>query len=569
MARFRSFAFSLFMALAALVIGTLGAPALLRREWALRVAKFWIDVCLWGLKVICGIDARVTGQENLDVRPALIAAKHQSMWETIFLARFLPSARFVLKKELRAVPIFGWWCHRLGFVFIDRKAGAKALRSMLTQAQEAFDQGASHLIIFPEGTRTAPYETVAYQSGVAALAKSLGVPTIPVSHNSGSFWRHHEKRMVPGTIDLVAFPPVSSEMPRPAFLKTLQNQIDVEATRLADLATGNEKRAKAIEDPMSDKPARAKKRYLFIPLALIAIVFVIYSVVWRIGAGVMEREIDAFIEEERAEGRVVTYQDRSIRGYPFTLRAQIKHFNWSEPGVWEWSGETLHIVTLPYDVSRLIFAPRDAQRVIYEGEPYDITPSDLRVGLREDQINVEGSDISATGQDRTVSLGNIKANFIANNEETWILGAALRGLRFVDQEERQLDSPYWNIAASGSSIPGTPVTIDATELALTTPEAISPTQLGLSGTIGLDANNRAEGEISLRLQNLDTVMLLLETYGTMGSTDLAQARETLRAMPASAAQELPLDIAFENGEAHLKTMFGSLVLGEAPCLASC
>ena len=107
-----------------------------------------------------------------------------------------------MKRELKPVPFFGWWCAASGFVFVDRAAGAKALKSMISDSKQALALGSSHIVIFPEGTRTRVGEAGDYQPGTAALAKALDVPIVPVAHNSGCFWRHHEGRMVPGTVTL-------------------------------------------------------------------------------------------------------------------------------------------------------------------------------------------------------------------------------------------------------------------------------------------------------------------------------------------------------------------------------
>lgn len=230
MYRFRSILFACFMATSALVIGFLCIPSLVRRRWALAVSKFWATTCLHGLNWICGIQSRVTGAERLPEGPALIAAKHQSMWETLYLTAALPAPCFVLKQELRGIPVFGWWCARSGFIFIDRLAGAQALRDMLEKSKAAIAGGASHIIIFPEGTRVAPGERGQYQPGVAALAKGLKLPTVPVAHNSGTYWRHHDGRKLPGIIDLTFFSPLPADTPRATLMQRLEEIIET-ATR--------------------------------------------------------------------------------------------------------------------------------------------------------------------------------------------------------------------------------------------------------------------------------------------------------------------------------------------------
>lgn len=242
----RSYIFTVYMYVTALIIASVCFPSLLKRDWAMKVSKAWASVALWGLRNICGIDRCIQGTEVIPDGPAIIAGKHQSMWETIFLAAALPHPSFVLKKELKRLPIFGWWCARSGFIFVDRKAGAKALRQMISDAQNALDQGSSHIIIFPEGTRTRVGERASYQPGVAALVKALQLPILPVAHNSGCYWRHYRGDKIPGTITLQFMEPISSSTPRTELMKRLEDVIEPATRALeskAERATASSPRA--------------------------------------------------------------------------------------------------------------------------------------------------------------------------------------------------------------------------------------------------------------------------------------------------------------------------------------
>ncbi|GGY45095.1 lysophospholipid acyltransferase family protein [Parvularcula lutaonensis] len=227
MTRLRSILFVLLMFLFAIVTGLVAWPALFKREWSLAVSKFWTRGTLWLLKVLCGIRDEVRGMEHLPTGPAIIAAKHQSMWETLKLTTILPRPCFVLKKELKGWPIFSWFAIANGFIFIDREAGAKSLRDMTNQAKERLAEGAQ-IVIFPEGTRSAPGERLPYQPGVAALAKALDVPTVPVSHNSGEYWLQPGPIKKPGTIIMTIHPPITDVSNRKQFLRAVEAAIEGE-----------------------------------------------------------------------------------------------------------------------------------------------------------------------------------------------------------------------------------------------------------------------------------------------------------------------------------------------------
>ncbi len=237
-----SLAFSVWMPLTAVVMTIFGFPLMATRSSALFFARNWGRVILFGLKVFCGLDYRVEGREYIPKGAALIAAKHQSTWETIGLLICLPNPIFILKKELLAVPIFGWWAARAGFIGIDRNDGARALKTMIQKARDVIAKD-QQLIIFPEGSRIALGEQAPYQPGVYALYRALDVPCVPVAHNAGLFWLRDSLQRKSGVITVKFLPPVEGKMTRQDFLGRLQGEINGTSERLAGVATGREKGA--------------------------------------------------------------------------------------------------------------------------------------------------------------------------------------------------------------------------------------------------------------------------------------------------------------------------------------
>ena len=88
------------------------------------------------------------------------------------------------------------------------------------------------VVIFPEGTRVAPGERAPYQPGVAALAKSLKLPVIPVAHNSGSYWLTPGPRKIPGTITLEYLPTLPAGLSRADLTEQLEGAIEGAMARL-------------------------------------------------------------------------------------------------------------------------------------------------------------------------------------------------------------------------------------------------------------------------------------------------------------------------------------------------
>ena len=229
----RSILFNVIYGLWTAAMHVICLPLLLGpRSWIYGAAGLWIDVTLWLLKHVVGLDYRVIGAENLPKGSAIYAAKHQSAWETLFLSRYLHYPAFVLKRELLAIPLFGWYLKKVGMIGIDRKAGASALRNMTRQSAEVFAQDRS-LLIFPEGTRVAPGQQKPYQPGIAGLYGQLKVPVVPIALNSGLFWGRKAFVKKPGTITVEILPPIQPGLDRKSLMRDLENRIETAANALA------------------------------------------------------------------------------------------------------------------------------------------------------------------------------------------------------------------------------------------------------------------------------------------------------------------------------------------------
>ena len=175
-----------------------------------------------------GIKVEIRGLQNRPQGGAIIASKHQSAWDTLIWHVILDDPAMVMKKELLSIPIYGWMCRKTRMIAVDRKAGAKALRVMLTDAKEAVELGRA-IVIFPQGTRTAPGVSTAdmpYQPGVSALYRGLDVPVVPVALNSGLFWPRRQLLRQSGTIVLEFLEPILPGLPRKEFDDLLQERVE-------------------------------------------------------------------------------------------------------------------------------------------------------------------------------------------------------------------------------------------------------------------------------------------------------------------------------------------------------
>jgi len=243
MTQLRSFIFKIFVVATTLALALIGAPALLfGKRPARAMAKFWARIILGGLNLICGVTHRLEGRDYMPTGGAIVAANHQSMWETLALYALLPAPVMIFKKELLKIPIYGWWLGLAGNIMIERHGGAKTLRTLQRAAAACINDG-EQVIVFPEGTRLQPGETARYKPGVAGLYAVTGVPCTPVAHDSGRYWRGDNSTMSPGEITMKFLPPIAPGLDRRIFLKEIQARIDAARPDLRARREGNDRGA--------------------------------------------------------------------------------------------------------------------------------------------------------------------------------------------------------------------------------------------------------------------------------------------------------------------------------------
>ncbi len=173
-----------------------------------QIANTWAKIALWMLDKICGLKYEITGWENLPEHSAIIMSKHQSAWETIAMrGLFPPEQAWIMKRELKWVPVFGLAVTAVQSITINRGNKRQAMQDIITQGIERLKQGRL-IMIFPEGTRVDPGQRKRYGTGGAILAEKSGYPIIPVAHNAGIFWRRRDIKKYPGTVQMVIGEPI-------------------------------------------------------------------------------------------------------------------------------------------------------------------------------------------------------------------------------------------------------------------------------------------------------------------------------------------------------------------------
>ena len=164
--------------------------------------------------MICGVQARVQGRENLPDSAVVLLSKHQSAWETLAFPTLMPYPLcYVFKRELLWIPFFGWAMARMDMIHIDRSKRAEAWNRVAEQGRRFMAMG-HWVIMFPEGTRAPRGGKGTYKNGGTRLAIETGHPVLPVAVTSARCWPRKSFVLRPGIIDVSIGKPIDSAGPR-------------------------------------------------------------------------------------------------------------------------------------------------------------------------------------------------------------------------------------------------------------------------------------------------------------------------------------------------------------------
>jgi 1-acyl-sn-glycerol-3-phosphate acyltransferase len=238
---FRSLVFNLAFYLWSLAIVLAYVPGLWlphgvvvggQRRWAGGVVRL--------MRWLAGIRHEVRGAGRLPAGGVILAAKHQSAWDTLIWHLIADDPAIVMKAELLKIPIYGGYCRKSRMIAIDRQGGSKAMREMVSQARAAIAEDRP-IVVFPQGTRTrpgAPTTEAPYLPGIAALYRGVEASVVPVALNSGLFWPRRSFLRRPGTIVLEYLEPIPPGRNRKRLMAELEERIESATARLEAEAGG-------------------------------------------------------------------------------------------------------------------------------------------------------------------------------------------------------------------------------------------------------------------------------------------------------------------------------------------
>lgn len=221
----RSLVFNFFLFGLLLVMGLLCAPLAL---WSVNGAywsiKTYCRIVLRLLRLICGLRTEVRGP--VPEGEVIVCSKHQSFLDIIMLSAALPRVQFIMKKELRWVPVIGFYAIRIGSTPVHRGKKAQAMKDMVAHASSRRSEQPTQLVIYPQGTRVAPGAKLPYKIGAGVLYERFGNPCVPAATNAGVFWGRNTVYRRPGLAVVEFLPQIPAGLPIQSFMKRLESAVE-------------------------------------------------------------------------------------------------------------------------------------------------------------------------------------------------------------------------------------------------------------------------------------------------------------------------------------------------------
>jgi 1-acyl-sn-glycerol-3-phosphate acyltransferase len=194
-------AITAFMSACAVAFGFITSD----ENMAHRVGNIWARMLL----AVANTKVNIIGAENVLIgKPQIFMANHQSDFDVLIVLAHLPGQfRWIVKKELFHIPIFGRAMQSAGYIEIDREDREKAMMS-IDRAAMKIREGKS-VMSFPEGTRSKDGKIKPFKHGMFYLAIKSGVPIVPISIiGAGEIMPKRSLRIKPGRITMVIDKPI-------------------------------------------------------------------------------------------------------------------------------------------------------------------------------------------------------------------------------------------------------------------------------------------------------------------------------------------------------------------------
>ncbi len=310
------------------------------------------------------------------------------------------------------------------------------------------------------------------------------------------------------------------------------------------------------------------RRWLYIPFAVASVIFFAYFVLWRIGAGEMEKAADQWINDQRAMGLEVTHEGISRDGFPFFLRINILEPMISESGVWRWRADGLSIDALPYDLTRVIFSPTGEQQIFAAGYgEWRFTANNAKASIASDKSREWVFSVTITDAEAQQIAGSANAAIdslifdlapAATAPTTLVLTLAANGIDINANDAAfhlgalqsvfgltQTQFLFGPDAATQWRNAGGALIINGLFA------EIAETKLNVTGEIGLDAADYPAGLLNAEIINPAGLTKWLSMAGALPPDEAEAARAGLTLMAIAGGGKISAPVEFRDGAAEI------------------
>ena len=319
---------------------------------------------------------------------------------------------------------------------------------------------------------------------------------------------------------------------------------------------------------MREAPAKAKRRWLYLPYAAAGVVLLAYYFVWRVGADEMKSAVNDWVLEQRAAGLEVSHGELSAEGFPFFLRVRVETPSVAAPGAWRWRADALYLDALPYDLNKLMFSPEGEQILWAAGYgEWRARASDLRASIARDKkrewkfaMNIEGLEALRADNDARFALTSLIYDLAPDAEDPGTIELSLAAdgvsalsdgrnigpgairtvltLSHADWLAPPDPAGQWRTAGGALTISGLIAEIDGA-------------RLSVAGDVNLDRENYPAGRLQAEIANPAGFANLLGQTGALSPQEAEAAAAGLTLMAIAGAGKLNAPIDLRNGEAQI------------------
>ena len=219
------FFFNFIFYFSILFFGLLFLPTLISRKVTRRIVRIWSMFIIFCFTKILKIKIIFKNSYLKEGQGQVIAANHQSVFDTIFFLAAFDKTIYIIKKELIFIPIYGWYALRLGNIYIDRKKKIESIKKISKNIVSLIKKDYK-IVIFPEGTRQPPNKIGPIKPGVFLIQELLKKEIFPVYIDSGETWPRNSFNIKKKNIFVKSLKPIPYSLTKKKFKEKLKKSFD-------------------------------------------------------------------------------------------------------------------------------------------------------------------------------------------------------------------------------------------------------------------------------------------------------------------------------------------------------